>query len=396
MRIAYVCADPGVPVFGTKGSSIHVQEVIRGFLRRGARVELFATRLEGPAPPDLTGVGLNWLPALPKGELVAREQASIGANHSLRAALERQAPFDLVYERYSLWSYAGMEYARAAGARSVLEVNAPLIEEQLRYRGLANRSAAEDVAERVFSAAQAIIAVSQEVAAHLARYPIPGGRVHVVANGVDPARFPPGVPPTYPAPAGSFIVGFVGTLKQWHGLGVLVDAFADFHRGLPAARLLIVGDGPEREILLERLERAGVRHAAHLTGAVTPEEIPGLLASMNVAVVPYPVESTFYFSPLKVYEYMVAGLPVVASRIGQLARLIEHERTGLLCDPGDAAALTAALRRLVDDRLLAESLGRAARELVQAHHTWDRVVQRIMEVAELPADLPGALAAANG
>jgi glycosyltransferase involved in cell wall biosynthesis len=213
---------------------------------------------------------------------------------------------------------------------------------------------------------------------------------------VDPARFPPGVPPTHRAPAASFTVGFVGTLKQWHGLEVLVDAFTGLHLSVPSARLLIVGDGPERENLVDRLTRAGIRHAAHLTGAVAPEEVPGLLASMDVAVAPYPEETTFYFSPLKVYEYMVAGLPVVASRIGQLARLIEHERTGLLCEPGDAAALSAALQRLCEDRVLGERLGRHARELVQRHHTWDRVVQRIVELAGLPAAEPSMQAAANG
>jgi glycosyltransferase involved in cell wall biosynthesis len=395
MRIAYVCADPGVPVFGTKGSSIHVQEVVRGFLREGAQVELFATRLDGPVPAGMEGVRSHWLPALPKGELEAREEASIGANYSLYAALQRQAPFDLVYERYSLWSFAGMEYARAAGASGVLEVNAPLIEEQLRYRGLANRSAAEAVAQRVFSAAKVILAVSHEVAEHLARYSGTEDRVQVVPNGVDPNRFPPGLPPTHPAPPNAITIGFVGTLKPWHGLGLMVDAFAKLYRDFPAARLLIVGDGPERESLLDHLGRAGVLPAAHLTGAVDPADIPGLLASIDVAVAPYPLNGNFYFSPLKVYEYMAAGRPVVASRIGQLVEVIQHEESGLLCDPGDAEALAAALKRLCEDRVLAERLGRNARERVLRHHTWDAVVQRILELAGIQSGERRALLVAN-
>src|SRR5262249_53202779 len=83
--------------------------------------------------------------------------------------------------------------------------------------------------------------------------------------------------------------------------------------------LLIVGDGPERPRLEADLCARGLRELTQFTGSVDSDEVPGLLASMEVAVAPYPKLASFYFSPLKVYEYMAAGLPIVASRIGQLA-----------------------------------------------------------------------------
>ncbi|HEY9669194.1 MAG TPA: glycosyltransferase family 4 protein, partial [Coleofasciculaceae cyanobacterium] len=184
MRIAYICADPGVPVFGQKGCSIHVQEVIRSLLRQGAQVELFATRLGGDPPAGLETVTVHQLPAIPKGEQAAREQAALSANLDLRLALEREAPFDLVYERYSLWSFTAMEYAQSVGIPGILEVNAPLIEEQEKHRGLCDRTSAEQVAERVFSAATALIAVSEEIKTYLEGYPEVGQRVHVIPNGV--------------------------------------------------------------------------------------------------------------------------------------------------------------------------------------------------------------------
>ncbi len=386
MRIAYICADPGVPVFGRKGSSIHVQEVIRGFLRQGADVDLFATRLDGEVPSDLQEVRLHWLPALPKGDLAIREQASIGANRSLHAALARQGSFDLVYERYSLWSFAGMEYAQTRELRGMLEVNAPLIEEQERHRGLIDRSSAESVAERVFAAASCVVAVSNEIARHLELYPALRGRVHVVPNGVNPGRFPENRQASCPAEPGTFTVGFVGTLKPWHGLDILMNAFTVLHRIAPKTRLLIVGDGPERDNLGASLS-SDVRQATHFTGAVSPSEVPGLLASMDVGVAPYPEQPDFYFSPLKLYEYMAAGLPIVASRIGQVAELIRHEWNGLLCPPGDSAGLAAALDRVRTDRALGARMGRIARECVVREHTWDAVVQRILELARItPAD----------
>ena len=104
-------------------------------------------------------------------------------------------------------------------------------------------------------------------------------------------------------------------------------------------RLLVVGDGPERSQIEGDLAARGLREAVEFTGSVDPSEIPGLLASMDAAVAPYSNLRDFYFSPLKVYEYMAAGRAVVASRIGQLDGLIEHGVSGLLCTPGDSREL---------------------------------------------------------
>jgi glycosyltransferase involved in cell wall biosynthesis len=121
--------------------------------------------------------------------------------------------------------------------------------------------------------------------------------------------------------------------------------------------------------------------ATRFTGAVAPEAVPGLLASMDVAVAPYPRLAHFYFSPLKVYEYMAAGLPVVASRIGQLAQVLRHEVDGLFCPPGDAHALAAALERLRAEPALRRRLGLAARAKVLREHTWEAVARRILGLA---------------
>jgi len=381
VRIAYVCADAGVPVFGTKGCSIHVQEVIRALRGRGAEIELFATNLGGRSALTLEPEHIHELPTLRSDDFAAREQAALDANRTLLAALRREGPFDAVYERYSLWSFAAVEYALECGIAGLLEVNAPLIEEQAQYRRLVDRASAERVAERVFGAATALIAVSEEIAAYLRCYPCVSGRVHVIPNAVNPERFPRNVGPSCPARRGMFMVGFVGSLKLWHGLSVLTEAFETLHRSHPDTRLLLVGDGPERAGLLADLSARGLLEAALLTGTVAASEVPGLLASMDVAVAPYPHRSPFYFSPLKVYEYMAAGVPVVASRIGQLERLIDNGVTGLLCAPGDAVGLAAALERLRGDPDLRARLGGAGRAMVLDHFTWEIVATRLLTLA---------------
>lgn len=373
-------------MFGRNGSSVHVQAVVAALRRLGTEVELFAARRGGEPPAGLEGVRVERLPRPPKHDPAIRERAALRANATVEAALERRGPFDLVYERHALWSYAGMEHARRIGVPGLLEVNAPLVEEQARHRTLIDRSGAELAAARAFRAASALLAVSDGVAEHLNRLPSARGNVHVLANGVEPERFTPCVEREERPSERPFTVGFVGTLKPWHGLENLVEAFGALAEK-SSARLLVVGDGPERPALEEAIGLLGVAHRTELTGAVAPAEVPGLLRRMDAAVAPYPDLRPFYFSPLKLFEYMAAGLAVVASRVGQVSSVLAHEQTGLLCPPGDAAALSAALRRLEADPALARALGRAARARALERHTWEAVARRILDLARRPAVL---------
>lgn len=380
MRIAYVCADPGIPVFGQKGCSIHVQEVIRAFRQQGATVELFAVRWGNEPPADLADLKTHRLPPVPKGEPGIREQVAIAVNPDLQTELELNGPFDLIYERYSLWSYSAMELAQAQGIPGILEVNAPLIEEQAEHRGLVHRQQAEQVADRVFRAAKGIVAVSEEVKTYLSRWGI-GNKVQVIPNGVNHQRFSNSLQAAIPKSPDRFTVGFVGSLKPWHGLSHLVNAFAQLHQRVPQSRLLIVGDGPQRDALQTDLAQRDLSQVAHLPGAVPPSDIPALLASMDIAVAPYPAHLDFYFSPLKVVEYMAAGLPVVVSDIGQLSHLVTHGKTGWLVPPGDEVALADALEQLWHSPELRQRLGQAGQQYILAHHTWEKVAEQILAMA---------------
>ena len=267
MRIAYVNLDPGVPIFGSKGCSLHVQEMVRAFQELGHRVSVFTTAVGGDAPEGLAGTTIHRLPMPGKVDVATRERRSQQNNPRLTAALGAHGPFDIIYERYSLWGYAGMEYAHTAGIPGVLEVNAPLIEEQARYRSLHDRVAADLCSRRCFKHAAVITAVSRELAQYLDTFPQTAGKVAVINNGINPRRFPEHIIPARIGHADSITVGFVGTLKPWHGLDLLVDGFALLRAAGVAARLLVVGDGPQRAELETNLARRGLSDCTELTGA---------------------------------------------------------------------------------------------------------------------------------
>lgn len=388
LRIAYVYAG-NAPVFGRRGASVHMQEVVRAFARLGAEVELVARRFGADALPGLDAVRRHKLPRRERAGSGPSERPAERENEQVREALEALGAVDLVYERFSLESHAGMEHARRAAVPGVLEVNGPRIEKAAARGALSDRDAAEDAARIAVESATALVTVSEGVARYVRERFGAGERVHVVPNGVDPERFPAELAARRASSERPFTVGFVGTFKAHHGLETLVDAFARMRPGIPNARLLLVGDGPERAAIAARLANAGLAEAATLAGAVAPQDVPDLLAEMDVGVAPFPARRS-YVSPLKVYEYMAAGLPVVASGADQLTELVQDGDTGRRCVPEDAAGLAGALDALAHDPEGRVRMGRAGRERVLERHTWDAVARRIFAIAGVSLDARAA------
>jgi glycosyltransferase involved in cell wall biosynthesis len=207
----------------------------------------------------------------------------------------------------------------------------------------------------------------------------------VLPNAVDPEQFHYQPQVFNSAPDGKFTIGFVGSLKPWHGVDQLISAFASLWEYGSAWQLLIAGDGPDMHRLRAQVAAlpATIASSIEFLGIMPHPEIPRLLATLNAGVAPLSAAGDAYFSPLKLFEYMAAGVPIVAARFGQVPSLIRHGVTGLLYNPGDLRELAKALLRLKADPRWASGMGERARREVFAHHTWDlrcdsivRIVQR--------------------
>ncbi len=389
MKIMYLCPDLGIPLDGTKGAAVHVRSMIRALAAQGHRLVALAAAGDAPAlgvpvkpirAPSFTGeLGEAGEPR------VARALAHLWNNVAIDAAVEEVAAWfepELIYERYSPFGAAGSIAARRLGVAHLLEVNAPLAWEGERYRRQALLEAARSLERIAFATTSHIVVVSAELEAILVSQGVPAAKITVVPNGVDLELFDHSGDAWSGGGPERIVVGFVGSLKPWHGIKLLVESFRRAAAVRRDLHLLVVGDGPEAR----HVDDLSAELAGRVTriGAVPHAEIPRYLRGMDVAVAPYMPLEQFYYSPLKVLEYMAAGRAVLASGLGQITKLLRHDQTALLVPPGDADALTAALLRLAGDPDLRHRLGAAARREA-GRHRWESRAADILGLAAAAA-----------
>lgn len=364
MRLLYLSTDPGIPVLGHKGASVHVREMATALGRLGAGVAIASPRTEPAGDLLDASVGLVTIPPItPKAP---EPELSVACQLQREAVEDVAGSFgaDAIYERYSLFSDAGVLAAARLGIPHVLEVNAPLRAEALRFRALPHPRLAAEIERTVFRATDRILAVSQALRRWLGEEGVELERIEVVPNAVAPTQ----IGRRLARDDDEFVLGFCGSLKAWHGIDVLLEACAIAFVQEPTLRLEVVGSGP-LDYLLDSANLSADRVRA--VGALPHSDALERLRGWDVGVAPYLPLEDFYFSPLKVVEYMAVGLCPVASDLGDLPALLNDGGRGLLVPAGDAQRLASAFLELAHDRERAVELGRRAREYVLEAHTWE-------------------------
>jgi glycosyltransferase involved in cell wall biosynthesis len=225
------------------------------------------------------------------------------------------------------------------------------------------RTPAQQRLQRVsYRFAHAVVTNSQAARARLLEEGVAPGRIHVVANGLDPRRF---------APAGfrepGHLIGMVANLRPGKGHDVLLAALAQLAPDLPRVRLRVIGDGSRRTELQALAARLGIADRVEFRGHCT--DVAAELAPLDV----FAFASEMEASSNAVLEAMAAGLPVVATNVGGIPEAIEDGLTGLLVPPRDPQALADALRRLLTDPALAHALGRQARDTIESRFSFTRM-----------------------
>ena len=190
---------------------------------------------------------------------------------------------------------------------------------------------------------------------------------------------------------------FVGRLIERKGVNHLIRAFGTVRRHTPV-RLVVIGDGPERARLEQVARDMGVAEHVEFRGRVTDEELRQAYGAASVFVLPSVLDARQDTEGLGVVllEAMNYSVPVIASEIGGITDIVQHDRTGLLVPPGDEVALAKALSRLLTDPALSRTLGEAGRQRLHDAFSWERIVDRWQEVYAGALTRPTATGGVSG
>ena len=233
--------------------------------------------------------------------------------------------------------------------------------------------------------ADRIMVVSEVSRSQLKYRGIKRKKIVVNPNGADPQTFNPAVSSKDLRRIfgldNKLLVGFAGSLYQWHGLETLVGCIKNVITKNTGVHFVIIGDGDLRNKLEKMAEEDGTSNFISFTGLVPKKEMPGYLNACDILASPHTNMAdgrTFFGSPVKIFEYMAMAKPIVASNVGQLGEILQHEKNALLVPPDDPEELANAILRLAADPELREALGKRARNDLIQNYTWKTNARRVI------------------
>ncbi len=370
----------------TDAQRVHILEIVRAFRAAGheVRIASLVDTEAAPAAPAETGDAgwKEWVKRIPFSAEIVQLGYNVVALPWLLWTIFTWKP-SFLYERHAIYNFAGVLAAKLTGRAIVLEVNSPLAMEHGEEGTLTAPGFAGWCERLVFRLATTILVVSGPLKRILAKEGVEPAKIVVMPNGVDLAAFGD----VRDASAlreslglqQSTVIGFVGWFRPWHGLEMLVEAFAHAELQWKGAKLLLIGDGPATPALRKQVSALGLDEHVVFAGAVAHEAIPDYLALVDIAAQPAANE---YCCPMKVIEYMAMAKPIVAPRQENITELLADGAEVVTFPPGDMAGLAAALAQLVASKQERERLGGAARAAIDTRGLlWSANADRVVGLA---------------
>jgi glycosyltransferase involved in cell wall biosynthesis len=370
LRILYVASDQCVP--GSTGGSVHVLEVARGLAARGHEVHAVVSRARGQAERDaMDGVSwhrIAWWP--PSRFLRFRAARQV-------ERIARELRPDALMERYYNFGGEGVTTATRLGVPALLEVNSPAVDHpgslKARLDALTLVRPLRRWRERLVREARGLVAPIPEIVPAFAR-----SKTTIVTWGANVDAFRPdrrsdALRRKLGVPEGALVVLFSGSFRPWHGVHVFEAAARQLREHADLFFLLVGGPDSSQD----------TRYRGRRLGRVAYERMPEIVASADIGVAPYDTARMpelrlgFFWSPLKVFEYMASGLPVVTIARPPLRDIVGGAGEGAFFEDGDAASLAAAVTALASDPERRARLGRMGRQRVVERYSWARHCEQL-------------------
>lgn len=301
----------------------------------------------------------------------------------------RERP-DFIYERYSIFTDAGLRAAKAAGCPLIQEVNSIYSLQHAHVFAPGFRALARNSDKRLLPQADALIAVSGVVARSLENLGVPAGKITVMHNAVDASEYTGLAEKREELRASlglenAFVVVVLQALDAGpfpaELLRSLQEAWPRVRQSVPQARVLWIGGGSRFEWFRNRVLAtvAGADTEIIMLGRRPHAEVPGLLVCGDVGLVPW---HRPFCSPMKLFEYMAARLPVIAPNIDGLSEVIRDGENGLLFPDRDCERMADLIVQLSADPESAAALADRGYQCVLRDHTWDGNAARVVRIAE--------------
>ncbi|RJQ17690.1 MAG: glycosyltransferase family 1 protein [Nitrospiraceae bacterium] len=386
MNIIYHHRTQGKGVEG-----VHIREIVRAWQKMGHKVEM----VEPPAVSVWNESSGNKKAGFPAKvyKIISRYVPEIvfeifEATYNFNAGgrlrkIFRKDKYSFLYERYALFNWSGAKEARRAGVPLVLEVNYTNHTPLYRRRSSIMRPFVNLAEKWIFKNADGFIVVSTYLKKHLIGLGVDKEKIIVLTNAADPEKFSPltdgrEIRSRYELD-GRVVTGFVGGFYPWHGLDLLIDSFKSLAGDCADAVLLLVGDGPMKPSLEKKVLESGLQDRVYFPGTISHEDLPKYISAFDIAIMP---DSNEYGSPMKIFEYMAMGKPVVAPKFGPLEDGITHGKEGFLFEPQNANDLVSCLRRLIDNADLRRELGKNGRTRIMDRHNWQNNAVSVLDLVD--------------
>ncbi len=384
MKILYLCADPGVPIFGRKGCSTHVRENCFALQAIGHDVKVVCSNAEGD-DTDRGKLNVIQVPPLRSHKLGFDLRHVLTDRRIMKTVnrlLKTWTP-DAIYERYSLYSLTGTRLARELSIPHLLESNAFMtVEQKDRIRIL---SWARRRERRIFRDARHVVVVSDPLFKETAELRGGDSEITRMPMAVNLEHFSP-QPEDREIRSrygwdGKFVLGYIGTLTGWHGINLLYGLAEKLRtKGMRDFVIMLVG-GDEKRLASHRQKVAerGLSDIIHFLGAVPYQEVPHYIRAMDLALVP---DTTYWSSPAKLFEYQGCAVPVLAPRYPAIERAMTHEVEGLLFEAQNIEDMADKVMGWKDNREGLKQMGGRGRQRAETKHSWIAQAHAITDIFE--------------
>lgn len=368
-----------------KGASTHITYFTRGLVEAGYRVQL-VTAGDPSLPERDTYCGAQML-RVPAGDDHNFLKRAIAFGQAVMSHIESSRPYDVydVCHFRSVWCGLPIVQARPRfGYKTLFEVNGlPSVELKYHYPALQASPLLSKIKEQEIAAllvADAIICPSAVTRAFIASLGISREKITVIPNGVDTKLFTP-QPLSRSGPP---IILYIGTLADWQGLDILIEAMPTI-LAQHTAKLRIVGRGRgrQRKDLQKRIRKLGLEDAVSIEPAIPHHQMPGIIAQADVCIAPLAYNDrnvTQGCCPIKVVEYMACARPVVASNLPVVRELARDGADALLFTPDDPADLARCVLAILDDATLAQGLADSAAQRAHDGFSWHEAQKKLARV----------------